>query len=321
MTFMSPMKFVKSHLRMGIKLRSVIAAASVIVATCFSAAAAASHTYVGSVTYSVSPLHPAPNSPFTLTATFHGAGHGQPCDISNIRATIQGVTVNGRPSSGYTHPNSDPSLTSTFYFANGFASGSLAPTIAYDTKQRNKQQACNGGFTPPIDPDGNTDPPSVKPNPEPAPGGTKAPAGDTSDFVPGEVVNYKIVVRNAGGGGARNVAVTDQPSRQLLFVAAPGASSAPQVGQSGTVSWSLASLPSKDSQEYSLSVKVADNAPEGVLGNQANATAGSQDKDSNTVNITVRRDPNIKLRKTINGPSETGVRLKAGSIATYQIDS
>ena len=207
--------------------------------------ATASATYVGSVTYSVSPLQPAPNAPFTLTATFHGAGHGQPCDISNIQATIQGVTINGRPRSGYTHPPSDSSLASTFYFANGFASGSLAPTIAYDTKQRNKQQACNGGSTAPVDPDGNTDPPEVKPNPEPALGITKALSGDTADFVPGEVVNYKIVVRNAGEGDASNVTVSDQLSSHLLFVAAPGASAAPQVGQSGTVNWSLASLPSE----------------------------------------------------------------------------
>ena len=121
------MTFSNSHLRMGIKLRAAIAAGSVIVAALFSVAAAASSTYVGSVTYSASPLHPAPNAPFKVTATFHGAGHGQPCDISNIRATIQGVTVNGRPSSGYTHPPSDPSLTSTFEFPNGFAAGSLAP--------------------------------------------------------------------------------------------------------------------------------------------------------------------------------------------------
>ena len=281
--------------------------------------ATASATYVGSVTYSISPLQPAPNSPFTLTATFHGAGNGQPCDVSNIQARIQDVTVNGRPRSGYTHPPSHPSLTSTFYFANGFASGSLAPTIAYDTKQRNKQQACNGGSTAPINPEGNTDPPEVKPNPEPALGVTKALAGNISDFVPGEVVNYKIVVRNAGEGDASNVTVTDQLSSHLLFVAAPGASATPQVGQSGTVSWSLASLPSKDSQEYSLSVKVATDAPAGVLSNQANVIAGSQEKDSNTVNITVHRNPNFTLHKTINGPLDTGVRLAAGSIATYQI--
>src|SRR6056300_908219 len=70
--------------------------------------ATASATYVGSVTYSISPLQPAPNSPFTLTATFHGAGNGQPCDISNIQARIQDVTINGRPRSGYTHPPSHP---------------------------------------------------------------------------------------------------------------------------------------------------------------------------------------------------------------------
>ena len=107
MTFMSPMKLMKSHLRMGIKLRSVTAAASVIVAALFSVAAAASSTYVGSVTYSVSPLHPEPGQSFGLTVTFHGAGSGQPCDISNIQATIQGVTLSGKPTSCllYTSPS------------------------------------------------------------------------------------------------------------------------------------------------------------------------------------------------------------------------
>ena len=94
--------------------------------------------------------------------------------------------------------------------------------------------------------------------------------------MPGEVVNYKIVVRNAGEGDASNVTVSDQLSSHLLLVAAPGASAKPQVGQSGTVSWSLASLPSKDSQEYSLSVRVADNAPAGVLGKCHRGFAGQR---------------------------------------------
>ncbi|MEL0306790.1 MAG: hypothetical protein VW975_07835, partial [Halieaceae bacterium] len=122
-------------------------------------------TYVGGVTYSVSPLHPAPGDPFNLTVTFHGAGHGQPCDISNIQATIQGVTLPGNPDEGYTHPPSQSRLTSKFRFS-GFESGNLIPTIAYDTLQRNAKIPCEGDSSAPVTPEGNTDPPSVKPNPE-----------------------------------------------------------------------------------------------------------------------------------------------------------
>ena len=119
-------------------------------------------TYVGSVTYAVSPLHPAPGDTFNLTVTFHGAGHGQPCDISNIQATIQGVTLFGKPFEGYTHPPSRPTLRSKFRFS-GFESGSLVPTISYDTLRRNEKTPCEGDSSAPVTPEGNTDPPSVKP--------------------------------------------------------------------------------------------------------------------------------------------------------------
>ncbi len=275
-------------------------------------------TYLGSVSYRVDPLHPAPGESVRLTVTFHGAGHGQPCDISNIQATIQGVTLFGEPTEGYTHPPSRPTLRSKFIFP-GFQSGSLVPTISYDTLQRNSKIPCQGDSTAPITPEGNTDPPSVKLNPEPALGITKVLSGNTTDFVPGEVVTYKIVVENAGEGDATNVTVSDQLSAHLLFVSAPGATSTPAVGSSGTVQWTLASLTSKDSHEFSLSARVADSAPEGALSNTANVTAGSQNKNSNSPNITIHRDPDVTLRKTINGPSETGVRVAAGSVATYQL--
>ena len=105
-------------------------------------------TYVGSVTYAVSPLHPAPGEPFNLTVTFHGAGHGQPCDISNIQATIQGVTHPGQPFNGYTHPPSQSTLTSTFPFS-GFEFGSRVPTIDYDTLRRNAKTPCEGDSSAP----------------------------------------------------------------------------------------------------------------------------------------------------------------------------
>lgn len=275
-------------------------------------------TYVGGVTYSVSPFHPAPGDPFNLTVTFHGAGHGQPCDISNIQATIQGVTLPGQPFDGYTHPPSQSTLTSKFRFS-GFESGSLVPTIDYDTLRRNAKTPCEGDSSAPVTPEGNTDPPSVKPNPEPALGITKALSGNTTDFVPGEVVTYQIVVENAGEGDATNATVSDQLSPHLLFVSAPGATSTPAVGSSGTVQWTLASLTSQDSHEFSVTARVADSAPEGALSNTAHVTAGSQNKTSNSPNITIHRDPDVTLRKTINGPLETGVRVAAGSVVTYQL--
>ena len=94
-------------------------------------------TYVDSVTYSVSPQHPAPGDPFDLTVTFHGAGTGQPCDISNIRATIQGVTQAGAPQAGHTHPPNQSTLTSQMRFS-GVESGSLSAHdfLRYVTAQR-----------------------------------------------------------------------------------------------------------------------------------------------------------------------------------------
>jgi uncharacterized repeat protein (TIGR01451 family) len=280
--------------------------------------ASASATYVGRVTYDVNPFNPEPNSPFTVTATFHGAGSGQPCDISNIRATIQGVPVSGRPGSGYTHPPNRPTLTATFRFS-GFASGDLTPSISYDTKQRNKQQACAGGSGAPVTPEGNKGSPSVTDARVPALGIAKALSGNTSDFVSGEIVTYKITVTNSGDGDAFDLTVSDQLSPHLLFVAAPGASSTPAVGSTGVVSWTPTTLLARQSLEYSLRVRVADDGYAGDVLNHATVVGGSEERTSRDVKITVHRDPDVRIRKTINGPSETGVRLPAGSIATYQI--
>lgn len=299
-------------------LRHFFKAGVVLFAVLTSALASASATYVGRVTYDVNPFNPEPNSPFTVTATFHGAGSGQPCDISNIRATIQGVPVSGRPGSGYTHPPNRPTLTATFRFS-GFASGDLTPSISYDTKQRNKQQACAGGSGAPVVPEGNKGSPSVTDALVPALGITKALSGSTSDFVPGEIVTYKITVTNSGDGDAFDLTVSDQLSAHLLFVAAPGASSTPAVGSTGVVSWTPTTLRAQQSLEYSLRVRVADDGYAGDVLNHATVMGGSEERTSRDVKITVHRDPDVRIRKTINGPSETGVRLPAGSIATYQI--
>ena len=74
-------------------MRAIIARASGIVAATLvlllaSTTVWASNSYVSSITYTTNPFHPAPGEPFTITATFFGAGNGQPCHVSQIKASV-----------------------------------------------------------------------------------------------------------------------------------------------------------------------------------------------------------------------------------------
>ena len=271
--------------------------------------------FVGSITYAITPKNPTPTDRITLSATFHAGGNGQPCTVSNISATIRGVTSNGVPNSGELHNPNNPTLKSTFSFP-PFATGDLTPSFDYTTSRRSGGPCTGGTVTP--KPEGGIDPPSVKPNPEPNVGILKSLVGPTSDFVPDEVVSYKIVVSNAGDATANGLTVTDQLSSHLLFVSASGAAPTPQVGSTGTVTWSL-SLDPQEKREYIVSARVADDGFAGDVLNNANVSGSGQNKNSNDVQITVHRDPNVVLTKTINGPSESGVTLPAGSVVTYQV--
>ena len=316
------MTLMRENLRKVFKLRMALIAAilsGLIIATAGVHAKNVDNNgnsnFVGSITYAITPKNPTPTDRITLSATFHAGGNGQPCTVSNISATIRGVTSNGVPSSGELHNPNSPTLKSTFSFSS-FAVGDLTPSFSYTTSRRSGGPCTGGTVTP--KPEGGIDPPSVKPNPEPNVGILKSLVGPTSVFVPAEVVSYKIVVSNAGDATANGLTVTDQLSSHLFFVSAPGAASTPQIGSTGTVTWSL-SLDPQEKREYIVSARVADDGFAGDVLNNANVSGSGQNKNSNDVQITVHRDPNVVLTKTINGPSESGVTLPAGSIVTYQI--
>lgn len=185
------------------RVRVLLMAVVVSTATAFSAGVLASNTYVGSITYSTTPENVGPGEAFTLTATFGIAGTGQPCTVSNIKASIQGsISVTGSPSGGRLVKGSAPRLTTTFPFS-GFAAGDLTPSFTYTTTTQNGKTSCTGNPTPV--PDQGKPPPAVKPTTAPKLGITKSLNGNTSDFVPGEVLSYKITVVNAGDATANGL--------------------------------------------------------------------------------------------------------------------
>ena len=124
--------------------------------------------------------------------------------------------------------------------------------------------------------------------------------------MPGDRVSYTIKVTNKGTGGATSVSVVDNLNANLLYLgSAVTPSSAPAVGVSGKVQWSIPSLAANGgSVELPLETTVAANAPAGTIGNTASATVDGVLEDSNTVTVTVNRTPNVSLRKTINGPNQ-----------------
>ena len=71
----------------------------------------------------VSPNSPPPaDTAFKLRAKFFPAGNGQPCNISNIRATINGQTVIGSPYEIVIHAD-NLNGSAYFDFKPGFSSG------------------------------------------------------------------------------------------------------------------------------------------------------------------------------------------------------
>ena len=282
--------------------------------------ALASNTTVSYVSYKIEPHNPAANQAFTLTATIHGEGSGQPCQISNIRATIQGASRVAQPSdSGSTH-GTQRSLTRTFSFSN-IGSGSLAPTFSFDTSKTNGKGPCGSSSGITTITEGNTPPPSIQPAPQPSLGITKTRTSASQDVVPGELVTYKITVTNSGQGNASGITISDQLSSHLLFQSATGGTtSVPPVGSSGTVTWSLGSLLGGHHKDFNLTVRIADDGYAGTVGNKATLKrSGVADRDSNNVSVTVHRDPKITLRKTVNGSTETSATLPAGTFVSYQL--
>lgn len=144
------MTLMRENLRKVFKLRMALIAAilsGLIIATAGVHAKNVDNNgnsnFVGSITYAITPKNPTPTDRITLSATFHAGGNGQPCTVSNISATIRGVTSNGVPSSGELHNPNSPTLKSTFSFSS-FAVGDLTPSFSYTTSRRSGGP-CTGG--------------------------------------------------------------------------------------------------------------------------------------------------------------------------------
>ena len=272
-------------------------------------------TKVGTISPSISPSQPPPaNTPFKLSATFTAVSHGQPCDLSNVRATINNVSLLSNPNGATLH-NSGDSTTFDFQFS-GFSEGTdLTPTFSYTAKSRNgsncgcSPESClvNPKPFPPI-------PPTPKPNLV-----IEKILNSPDQVVPGDPVIYTVRLTNKGTGDATNISIVDSLSTQLRFQgSAVTPSSAPAVGASGTVEWSIPSLAANGgSVDLPFSTTVAANATAGTIGNTAKAIVDSVSEDSNTVTVTVNRTPNLSLQKTINGTSSQRETLPAGSTVTY----
>lgn len=310
--------------RLGFLTLSYLPAAllwgAVSVGVVFADAAQASSTQVGKIRPSIKPFEPPPaNTDFTLYATFVAVSHGQPCDISNVRATINGKTIASYPSGGRLQRGvgggSSGSVTFIFPYKGGFPAGTdLTPTFSYVAVNRSGSDcSCSGSSCVTPDPF-----PPVPPAPEPNLVVEKTRTSP-AQVVPGDPVAYTITVTNKGTGDAANVSIVDNLNTNLLYSSSgltPDA--APAVGDSGQVRWTINSLAaSGGSVAVQLLTTVASSAPAGVIGNSASATVSGTTTNSNNVDVTVNRTPNISLLKTINGRTSQRETLPAGSTVTY----
>ena len=104
---------------------------------------------------------------------------------------------------------------------------------------------------------------------------------------PGDVVPYKITVRNRGKGAAANVRVCDVLPAGLKAVRAPGA--AKRSGQ--RVCWRLGKLAAGAKRTLRITAQVAMSAQPGKLRNTAIANARNTRRASDTSPVTVRSGP------------------------------
>ena len=274
-------------------------------------------TKVAGIEPSITPHEPpAANTAFVLNARFIATSHGQPCDISNVTATINGVSRSSSPGRSTLHNSGD---TTDFRFNfSGFPGGTdLTPSFSYTARSRNgsdcgcSPQSClvNPTPFPPI-------PPAPEPNLV-----IEKTRNSPAQVVPGDKVSYTIKVTNKGTGSAANISVVDNLNANLLYLGSgvtPAA--APAVGDTGQVRWSINSLAANGgSIAIQLAATVAASAPAGTISNAASATVSGTTSDSNTVSVNVNRIPALSLRKTINGLTSQRETLPAGSTLTYSL--
>ena len=122
------------------------------------------------------------------------AGRGQPCHISDIKATINGQTVNGNPSRSSVHPPSNATTTTQFVFKPGFPTGTnVTPTFSYNTSTNNGKATCDCGKASCVDPSRPIPPIPVPPTPRLVIEKQLA-SGQSAQVVPNEAVSYVLTV-------------------------------------------------------------------------------------------------------------------------------
>ncbi len=280
-------------------------------------------TRVGEINVTYNPTSPpAELSSFQVLATFKGSGHGQPCTIRNLTASIGGNTRSASPTSATVHvPDSTPRFRFDFP---GFPAGTdVTPTFSYTATSRNgsdcscvERNSCivlPGG--PPIIPD------TAKPNLTITKEVVSPLAGEV---VPGQTVQYRLQIENIGNATASNVTVSDNLDSRLLFEGSDKqTSTAPAVGSSGAVEWSINSLAANADYSITVTVSVDTGAVAGQVDNIATTSVSIGGSNvvtqSNVVSVNVNREPKVVLGKTINDKVSTRKTVLTGSAVTYNI--
>ena len=124
---------------------------------------------------------------------------------------------------------------------------------------------------------GSPPPPSPAPKPKPKPP-VNAPSPKlwlskrwlASQARAGETARVEITVRNTGKGAAENIEVCDRGSKQLSFVAAPGA-----YYRKGSACWRVAKLAPGQRRTFTVVVRVDRTAKGKSVVNVATATASN----------------------------------------------
>jgi uncharacterized repeat protein (TIGR01451 family) len=129
---------------------------------------------------------------------------------------------------------------------------------------------------------------------------------------PGSVFNYTLSVQNTGPSTATDVVVTDVLPAGLLFELAgpPGGftCTTPAVGTNGTITCTASTFAAPLVAGFTVRVRVAPNAKQGVVTNSVTVTSSTLDPD--TDDTTDAAEP-----VTIDAPAGAERRLDAGTAA------
>lgn len=120
---------------------------------------------------------------------------------------------------------------------------------------------------------------------------------------PGDTLTYTLSLNNTGNGSASSVVLNDViPANTTFISATPTATSAPSVGGTGTVSWTVGTFAS-GSSSYTIKVKINSPLTNGSVTAITNSASGTSTQiptfSSNSVTTTVAY-PNLSVNKTVD---------------------